>query len=99
MATVDEAIENMKPTPAAAKPPEKRDYVVFLKGASADDRNPVWIQVGKATATTREEALEHIVESLDTDERDGPFMCIAARYCVPVSPVVEPPPPPRRVWK
>lgn len=86
-------------TSTTKAPTEKRDYVVFLKGAPADDHNEIWISVGKATTTTREEALEHVVESLDADERDGPFMCIAARYCVPVSPVVEPPPPPRRVWK
>lgn len=81
------------------KPPEKREYIVFLKGAPQGDHNQIWIEVGKATTATNDDALDAVVERLDKDEQDGPFMVVAARSCVVRTPHIEPPPPPKRTWK
>lgn len=75
--------------PATKTAPEKRAYIVFLKGAPADDHNPVWIQVGTATTTDRDDALDQVVETLDADEQEGTFVAVAARYWQPTEPVVE----------
>jgi hypothetical protein len=65
---------------------EPREYVVLMAGAEHTDHSPTWIEVGRAKALTRDEALDEIVDGL---AKDGPFVAVAARYFQPTLPDVQ----------
>lgn len=72
----------------ATKTPEPREYMVLMETITGDD-NPAWLEVGTATAATKEAAREEVVDKLPDDEQDGTFIVIAARYWVKSSPTIE----------
>lgn len=74
--------------PKVAEPAKPREYVVLMETTIGDDEI-AWTQVGTATATSREDALEQVVDKLPSDEQESTFIAVAARYWIKTTPVVE----------
>jgi hypothetical protein len=85
----------MATTAAAPKvdktPAETREYIVLMQTSSGSGQgyDEAWTVVGRAMATTREDALETVVDKLPADEQEGTFIAVASRYWVEVSAVVQ----------
>lgn len=82
---------------AASTEAEPREYIVLLPIENVSDEH--YVVVGRAKALRKEDALDEVVDKLPKDEQGGPFIAIAARYWVEMTPEIEPPPPPKRSWK
>lgn len=65
-----------------------REYVVLMETITGDDI-PAWLEVGSATALTKEAARDEVVDTLAEDEQGGTFVTVAARYWVKASPSIE----------
>lgn len=80
--------EKTKPAPLKTVAVEARDYIVFAE-VKNDGTNIAWECIGVAKATTREQALENIVDKLPKDEQAGTFVAVSARHWKPAIPTVQ----------